>query len=628
MSLVSYTQGGNVCNLGVVPKNPGPAGPPGPSGPQGDTGPQGPSGPSGGPPGNTGATGARGYTGATGPQGEDGAHGIHGFTGATGPVGIQGVQGNTGAQGIQGFTGPTGDTGPQGLRGFTGAQGLRGFTGAQGIQGFTGPQGQTGPTGADGATFTTLTVLAGSPIINSPTSFTLTENPSDLIATIERLNAVNEGIYFQTALPEISPGDVIIILIATPSGTATLARVDLTNTGTPDAECFIQGPTSIGSITGYNAGDILSIYWDGNSLFFSISGNATVLSGTVGTPYGSEYILTAYSAISSTTYAFNNVRFYPTGKLGPNGATGATGPTGASGATGPTGATFTTLTAIDSSGVILTPTSFNIVNNSAPGLSSVQTLESLNGSGGNSLYAQFTPPSVVLGGGTLQFGLTSNNGFNYTVVLTGTNTYYYDAGGTITNIGSYVNGSTAYLPTDVFSIYTDSTRAYFQKNGINQASTLLNVASSTYKIYSLSSGNSYPATYTFTNVRFYNAGPQGITGPQGNTGATGPVPTTITTSSVTGTSLTTATTPAITSALFGTYYSITNSGFNTLTLPNLGSTNTGSYWVLRNNTSTYLSITVSVTSPGTWTGTTPLVIPPSNSVTLVYSGASNTYTLF
>jgi hypothetical protein len=119
MSLIRYTPGGNVCNLGVQYKNPGPEGPIGATGP---TGPQG----------IPGTAVGKGDTGATGPQGETGATGA-GVTGATGP------QGNTGP------TGPQGNTGP---------------TGSQGNTGPTGPQGNTGPTGSQGPTGNTLTVDA------------------------------------------------------------------------------------------------------------------------------------------------------------------------------------------------------------------------------------------------------------------------------------------------------------------------------------------------------------------------------------------------------------------------------------------------------------------------------------
>jgi len=77
MSLIRYTPGGNVCNLGPAYKNPGPPGP---------TGATGPIGPSGGPSGPTGATGPAGLTGATGPAGTNGTNGA---TGAMGPAADQ-----------------------------------------------------------------------------------------------------------------------------------------------------------------------------------------------------------------------------------------------------------------------------------------------------------------------------------------------------------------------------------------------------------------------------------------------------------------------------------------------------------------------------------------------------------
>lgn len=98
---------------------------------------------------------------------------------------------------------------------------------------------------------------------------------------------------------------------------------------------------------------------------------------------------------------------------------------------------------------------------------------------------------------------------------------------------------------------------------------------------------------------------------------------------VTGTSLTSATSPAITNSTYGAYYYITNSGFANLTLPNITSTtDTGAFYVLRNNTSSYLSVSLTGASglPAASLPSSPLVIPPSNSVTLVWTGSA--YVLF
>ena len=91
---------------------------------------------------------------------------------------------------------------------------------------------------------------------------------------------------------------------------------------------------------------------------------------------------------------------------------------------------------------------------------------------------------------------------------------------------------------------------------------------------------------------------------------------------VNGTSLTSSSSPVLTNLTYGTYYYITNSGFNALTLPAPVATDIGAFWVLRNNTSAYLSI--SVTNPNGLPS--PLVIPPSNSATIISTGSA--YILF
>lgn len=202
MSLVRYTPGGNVCNLGELYKNRGPTGDigpqgtTGPTGPSGPTGPQGPSGSPGGPTGPsgpTGATGPRGGTGATGPQGATGTFGPRGSTGVSGPTGATGP-------GYYGLTSSTPVTNSTGSKTFTTNQDSSGsaysqyqyirvaysttpayymegtivsFSGTTlifnatrsvgptntlapwlftiiGDQGETGPQGNSGPTGATG----------------------------------------------------------------------------------------------------------------------------------------------------------------------------------------------------------------------------------------------------------------------------------------------------------------------------------------------------------------------------------------------------------------------------------------------------------------------------------------------
>jgi sugar lactone lactonase YvrE len=83
---------------------------------------------------------------------------------------------------------------------------------------------------------------------------------------------------------------------------------------------------------------------------------------------------------------------------------------------------------------------------------------------------------------------------------------------------------------------------------------------------------------------------------------------------------------------FGTHYNITNSAFSSLTLPTISwSNDSNGYWVFRNNTSSYLSTTVTYTTAGTSAPTNPVVIPPTNSVTIMVtfpSGSTSNYVLF
>jgi hypothetical protein len=95
---------------------------------------------------------------------------------------------------------------------------------------------------------------------------------------------------------------------------------------------------------------------------------------------------------------------------------------------------------------------------------------------------------------------------------------------------------------------------------------------------------------------------------------------------VSGTSLTVA------SNSFGTHYNITNSGFSALTLPTINwSNDSNGYWIFRNNTSSYLSTTITYTTAGTTAPTNPVVIPPANSTTIMVtypSGTTSNYVLF
>jgi hypothetical protein len=80
------------------------------------------------------------------------------------------------------------------------------------------------------------------------------------------------------------------------------------------------------------------------------------------------------------------------------------------------------------------------------------------------------------------------------------------------------------------------------------------------------------------------------------------------------------------SAYSNTYIYITNAGFSNLTLPATTAVSTGgTFFQLKNATSTSLAITVNATL----TLTSPVIIPPSNAITLVISPSNaNTMLLF
>jgi len=83
---------------------------------------------------------------------------------------------------------------------------------------------------------------------------------------------------------------------------------------------------------------------------------------------------------------------------------------------------------------------------------------------------------------------------------------------------------------------------------------------------------------------------------------------------------------------YGTHFNLTNSAFSTMTLPTITWANdSNGYWVFRNNTSSYLSISVTYTTFADSYPTNPVVIPPANSTTIMvtYPGASTSnYVLF
>jgi sugar lactone lactonase YvrE len=83
---------------------------------------------------------------------------------------------------------------------------------------------------------------------------------------------------------------------------------------------------------------------------------------------------------------------------------------------------------------------------------------------------------------------------------------------------------------------------------------------------------------------------------------------------------------------YGTHFDLTNSGFSAITLPVVTwSNDSNGYWVFRNNTSSYLSVTITYTTASTTAPTNPVVIPPATSTTIMVTypgGTTSNYVLF
>ena len=274
-----------------------------------------------GPQGIQGIQGVRGLQGLTGPTGLQGVRGLQGVTGSkgdkghTGPQGIEGPQGvaglpggPTGWTGNTGWTGVTGNTGPTGADGYIGRDGVTGPTGADGYIGRDGATGMTGPagfgsTGATGATFTTLVVETGRPVITSPTSVTL-RAPSSSITSYEGLDSTTQGLYMQCVLPSVGPSDELMVGVRTDTGNGYLAVLS------SDTYTLYYGSGPQETST-YVPGSMFSIFMDGTDVYFYLNGYLLNARLAV-TP--AIYQLYISNPVSTVSYSITDIRFYPTGK--------------------------------------------------------------------------------------------------------------------------------------------------------------------------------------------------------------------------------------------------------------------------------------------------------------------------
>lgn len=587
------------------------------------------------------------------------------------------------------------------------------------------------PTNTQKITDATYTTLVGGDYsyILSPTSFHALIDPGNFIyaSTSDTIDITQFGVYAQFQVPHAAAGsnayannDNILVSItanfdpALPSY-ANLAYIGMTYNTYPNVDLTFytfSGSTSV-FLSAIPQGSIVSMYLDGTNVTL----NAGTQKATL--PYssysgGSEVKLFFGDGQGNThDYIFENVKFYPTGKVGvdgPTGNTGATGPTGAAstvtgptgpagidgiigvngatGNTGPTGAASTVtgptgnigaagLNGI-SGGLILyldvpssggPGTADGTLSTTYPGATGATWTTTVAGVGTDVILGQFSVPISSLNTTLIGIGLWDLNLYASVSNASYPVTVYYtilekDSGGnTVNTIASesatsgfllsstsmtqfddtlYVNGynfvsQSNNLRIEIHAVGSSSdsvtVSTYFRNNTVSHLHTTLssqNGATGPTGAASMvtgPTGNTGPTGATGSAGSAGSTGATGAAGIVGATGAAGAISTSISTQIVTGTSLTSGTSPAISTATYGKYYYITNSGFNALTLPadTTGST-LGSYWVLRNSTSSYLSITV--TNLGGLA--TPLVIPPSNSVTIVVTTASSSpaYVLF
>ena len=538
---------------------------------------------------------------------------------------------------------PTGPTGPQGVQGIQGIQGTAGSTGSTGVSGPTGPM---------------------SPV-NETFMVAVGQGTNKLLTSTDGLQwSTVSGTTFTTAGYGVAWNGAMWVAVG--EGTNTILFSSDGISWTPASGTTF---TSVGWGVAWNGTRWVAVGQGTNTILTSADGLTwTTVSGTTfsasGQGVASRRVL-PYVGTSPYGYTGPTGPTGSTGGTGPTGNTGATGVTGSTGITGPTGATFTTLVVDSGTAQVLTPTSFVLSSIDAL-VGTVEYLDALN----EGTYTQFVAPDLAINGDIFTLGIADSSFLEFcTIVFTygsGGNEFATNASGT----GGSASGT--YVSTDLFSIYTDGTQVFFYKNAVLLTSATLNTAVQ-YRFVAAATTATAANGYTFRNVRFYPTGRIGPTGPTaggggGGANLTNPSQGAVLTATGTSTSviiaqsnlvytgtgfgvftsgpragLGSANAIDISGCIYGrlpvtvvtgttldlsanystyanSYFYITNSGFNTITNPSTTSTTEGgTFFQLKNATSTSLSITMA----NTVTISSPVVIAPTNAVTLVVSPAAN-----
>ena len=184
-----------------------------------------------------------------------------------------------------------------------------------------------GPTGPVGPSVMTLISLEGAVTITSPTSFEVTGGDAIhpcIVSTAETFNTQHQGLYVQTSIPGVVPGsgDILAMFVIDLNTSQACGFFFAELSGDLVWEARSNTGTSIASGT-YDAGDIFSIYIDSQKAYFYKKGEY-LCEDTIPSNIIYQYLSGLSQTLNTNTYTFENVRMYPTGKLGPTGPTGTT----------------------------------------------------------------------------------------------------------------------------------------------------------------------------------------------------------------------------------------------------------------------------------------------------------------
>jgi hypothetical protein len=584
--------------------------------------------------------------------------------------------------GIRGVTGPTGPTGRTGATGFTGPASLvTGPTGpvAIGPTGFTGPASfVTGPTGAGGGgsvsiTGSTgfgniLTVATGGAGIfgNSNLTFNgsnLTVNGNETI----NFNANLGGLYYGRNFDTLSlkstnvgyTGGMASLYFGASNETYPLARIGAVDQGSTYANSALifqtATPANASLLTtntfAYTGADqtfivpanvtSVNVYaWGaGGGGKTSTGGAGAMIQGVLTvTPGETLNIVVGGGGSASTTTTIS--------AYGGGGAAG-TGDGGMSGGGGGRTAIQRGGTAATNDIVVAGGGGGGTSTNNTGGSATFSGTAN-NGSGGASTKGNGGSQTAGGGGGPGQFGtgLVGSRGQGGSVTSGsssdggGGGGGYFGGGGGGTNTGDIgAGGGGSSFTGNLSLILGQSVLGYNSSNGYSAPNTSSPYYSAGVAVGTSSAGGNgllvlvYTSSFGLTEtMRIANTGYIGIatTTPVTQLDVNGgvtirngyrPLYSNVTTSNLT-----------VAANSYGTHFNLTNSAFSTMTLPTITWANdSNGYWVFRNNTSTYLSVTITYTTAGTTAPTNPVVIPPANSTTIMvtYPGASTSnYVLF